>query len=215
MIYYLIAVLVCFAAYFFYLNPAFIHPKFTWHFIQKKLLFAILLGIYLPFSSPANEKPFLNAISLSAVFIYTAYRLALDCPKGYAESALPFLKAVFLLISFFTCISFKKDDIFPTISSIVALLLICFASVFFGRKSFFQSKSAYIEIVLLCIEHAVALVTTALLTEDNLTRILIMALTEEIILIMIHLILMFFVQLILKEDTAEYFTQKRNEMLFH
>ena len=113
--YYFILTIIFSVIYYLYLNPAFIHPNFTGRFIIKKLLFSIVLGIDLPFCDPLNEESFLNVISLLFVFIYTSYKLSLDCPNGYAESSLPFLKAFFRLAVFLSVlVSIRKNYGYPS-----------------------------------------------------------------------------------------------------
>lgn len=211
--YYLVVTIVFSAIYYFYLNPAFIHPKFTGRFIIKKLLFAIILGVYLPFCDPVNEDSFLNVFSLLFVFSYTSYKLSLDCPSGYAESSLPFLKAFFTLASFFICFSFDKEELWLSIISIGILLSISLLAIKLGKHVFIQDRSEYIEVVLLCIEHAVSLIIAALLTDKTFGRVLLVAINEEIIIVIVHLFMMYIVKILLKEDVSQYFSQKRIEML--
>lgn len=211
--YYFILTIIFSVIYYLYLNPAFIHPNFTGRFIIKKLLFSIVLGIYLPFCDPLNEESFLNVISLLFVFIYTSYKLSLDCPNGYAESSLPFLKAFFRLAVFFICISFDKEELWLSIISIGILLCISLFVNKFGKQVFIQDKSEYIELVLLCIENALSLIIAALLTVKPFGRVLLVAINEEIIFVIVHLFMMYIVKIILKEDVSQYFFQKRIEML--
>lgn len=211
--YYFILTIIFSVIYYLYLNPAFIHPKFTGRFIIKKLLFSIVLGIYLPFCDPLNEESFLNVISLLFVFIYTSYKLSLDCPSGYAESSLPFLKAFFRLAVFFICISFDKEELWLSIVSIGILLCISLFAIKFGKQVFIQDKSEYIELVLLCIENALSLIIAALLTAKPFGRVLLVAINEEIIFVIVHLFMMYIVKIILKEDISQYFSHKRIEIL--
>ena len=211
--YYLILTIVFSSIYYFYLNPAFIHPNFTCRFIVKKLLFAIILGVYLPFCEPENGESFFNIISLLFVFFYTSYKLSLDCPNGYAKSSLPFLKAFLTLASFFICISFDKEELLSSIISISILLSISLLAIKLGKHVFTHNKSEYIEIVLLCIEQALSLIIAALISDTPFGRVLLVAINEEIIIVIIHLFLMYIVKIALKEDVSQYFSQKRIEML--
>lgn len=210
---YLVIAFAFLLIYGWFIRTAFKGPKFLCRFIVKKILLAFILGVFLPFCDPVNKGSPLNALSLAFVLIYSSYKLSLDCPKGYAENILPILKTIFTLESFFIFISFDKEDCCISIISGCILLAISFLAIKSRKQDFIQDRSEYIEVVLFCIEHALSLIIAALLTDNALLQVLLIAVNKEIIIAMVHLFLMYIVKIVLKEDVSQYCSEKRSEML--
>ena len=54
-----------------------------------------------------------------------------------------------------------------------------------------------------------------LLTTNEFMKVVVMALTEKIILVILHLVIMYTVKLIYHESTEEYFVTKREEIVLY
>ena len=211
--YFSITVAMFFLFNILFLRPAFKNAVYVVKFMRKKVILAVLVGFYLSFRPELAENDSYSIVAILAVLLYVFFTLAKDCPNGYAENAAPLLKAAFTFITFFSSFSLERKDLLSTIITIILLLSLCIITYFLARANPLESKSEQLELIFLCIEHFVALVVSSLLATNKLMQVVIMALCEEIVLVIIHLLLMYTVKHLLHENTIGFFSEKREELL--
>ena len=211
---YFLLVAVFLFLYILFLCPAFKNITYVFRFIQKKIILAVLVGFYFSFGIELTENDSYTFIAILSILLYVFLTLAKDCPNGHAENAAPLLKAAFTFITFFTSFSFERTNLSSTIVTLILLFSLCVISFVIVQKTNFGSKSEKLELILLCIEHLLTLIISALLASDRLMIVVIMALTEEIILVLIHMVVMYIVKYMCSENTIGYFSKKREELLF-
>ena len=211
-IYWTIISIGAFTTFFFY-NPLFINEAYTIKFIFKKSFLLIVLNIFLSYAQWSSENDTLNALSLTSIFIYGFYILAKENPCGYAKSILDLLKFIFIILSFFTTIDFRKGYITESIITILFMLLISIISYLIYRKNFEDSKSEHLEIVVLCIEHMVALGFVSFVDSNAINRVIMMVLIEQLIFSHLHIAIMYCVGVFCKEDVSGFIMSKKYELL--
>lgn len=198
---------------FFFYNSLFINEAYTIKFIFKKSFLLIALNIFLSYAQWSLEKNTLNALSLISIFVYGFYILAKENPWGYAKSILELLKFVFSILSFFTTIDFRKGYITESIITILFMLLISIISYLIYRKNFEDSKSEHLEIMILCIEHMLALGFVSFVDSNEINRVFMMVLIEQLIFSYLHVFIMYCIKVFCKEDINEFVMNKKCELL--
>lgn len=211
--YFFITAIVFGVAYFLFLLPGFNDPISVKKFIYKKIALAILISLFLDWSLHSTEGQHFGGLSIIAIFCYTCFTLAQDCPKTYAENAGPILKAIFTFFAFFASFDLEKESRACTIITIFFVIVFCIITYLFARANSFEPKSSQLELIFLCIEYYVALVVSSLLTSNEFIRVIIMVLFEEIILVLVHLVIMYAVKCLYHESTEGYVSIKRREIL--
>ena len=211
-IYWTIISVGVFTTFFFY-NPLFINEAYTIKFIFKKSFLLIVLNIFLSYAQWSSENNTLNALSITSIFIYGFYILAKENPWGYAKSILELLKFVFIVLSFFTTIDFRKGHITESIITILFMLLISIISYLIYRKNIDASKSEHLEIMVLCIEHMLALGFVSFVESNAINRVIMMVLIEQLIFSYLHIFIMYCIKVLCGEDINEFIINKKFELL--
>ena len=200
--------------YILFLLPAFKDIVYIGKFIRRKVLLAVLLGMFFSCSDQGVESDTYAFLVLLVALVYASVKLAEECPNGYAESVFPVLKAMFIFITAFTSFDLKGEELGGTIATVTILLVLWGVTWFSMKRDYFEAKSKQLELMFLYGEHFIALVISYFITSNYFARIVLMALFEEIILVVVHLAVMYVIKILCHEDTTEYAAEKRKELLF-
>ena len=186
---------------------------YTLKHLVKSTFWAIALNIFLSYGEWSGDDTIMTALSLTCIFIYGFFSLAKDIPYGYDNGILDFLKFVFLIMSFFTTIEFTKGHIMSSFLTISFICVLSFIVYLRYRKNIEDSKSNHLEIIVLCIEHMLNLGFVSAIDKNPINRVFMMILLEQLVFTHLHVVVIYCIKKVCKEDTDGFILNKKCELL--
>lgn len=200
--------------YVLFLSSGFTDCMSLRKFIQKKLFFAMVLGLIFILSEQESE----YSVNYTFLTVFIAWfcgtsKLVKECPNEYTENVLPIIKSLFVFIVPFASFELSKERLGATIGTVLILSVLSVAAWFVTKADEFEPKSSRLEQAFLCGENIAALVIASFMTQNPFMRMVITVIFNEIIFVVVHLLIMYLVKVCYNEDTSEYADEKRKELL--